>query len=98
MPAFSSGRLARTSQLSATFCPVLVPPWIVRALVRRLSVTSKPLKYWYHSPYFSASVARLSTCPDLAGTTSKSVPTGYPPPPGSRESDGAVIVYGRSEE
>src|SRR5829696_1916938 len=50
MPAFSSGRFARTSQLSATFCPVLVPPWTVRPLALKLTVKSKPLKYWYHFP------------------------------------------------
>ena len=46
MPALSSGRFARTSQASATVCPVLVPPWNVRPLrVRTFNVTSTPLKY-----------------------------------------------------
>ena len=51
MPTFSSGRFARTSQLSATFWPVLVPPWNVsRPRVRTFNVMSTPLKYWYQSP------------------------------------------------
>ncbi len=41
----SSGRCARTSQLSATVCPVLVPPMTVKPPARRLSVASMPLKY-----------------------------------------------------
>ena len=46
MFALSSGRFALTSQLSATFWPVLVPPWNVRPpCVRTFNVTSTPLKY-----------------------------------------------------
>ncbi len=42
----SSGRRARTSQLSATVWPVLVPPTNVTSLpTRTLTVTSTPLKY-----------------------------------------------------
>ena len=51
MPALSSGRFARTSQASATFWPVLVPPWnVMPPRVRTFSVMSTPLKYWYHLP------------------------------------------------
>ena len=47
----SSGRLALTAQLSATFWPVLVPPWNVSPpRVRTFNVTSTPLKYWYQLP------------------------------------------------
>ena len=41
MPTLSSGRLALTAQLSATFWPVLVPPWKVSPpRVRAFNVTS----------------------------------------------------------
>ena len=51
MVTLSSGRLARTSQLSATFWPVLVPPWkVMPPRVRTFNVMSTPLKYWYHLP------------------------------------------------
>ena len=46
----SSGRCARTSQLSATVCPVLVPPMTVTPPARKWSVASIPLKYWYQRP------------------------------------------------
>src|SRR5262245_1040049 len=67
----SSGRSARTSQLSETVCPLLVPPTIVSPpAVLRLSVTSRPLKYCSHFPYVLEPVTRLSTCPAFSGTTS----------------------------
>ena len=67
----SSGRCARTSQLSATVCPVLVPTMSVNPLLaRRLKVTSMPLKYWCHAPYLVESVTKLSTSPAFSGTTS----------------------------
>src|SRR3954469_11124451 len=67
----SSGSRARTSQLSATVCPVLEPPTSTKRLPRRMwAVTSTPLNDCDHEPYRSALSPRLLTCPDFAGTTS----------------------------
>ena len=71
MPTLSSGRFALTAQLSATFWPVLVPPWTVSPQpVRTFSVTSTPLKYRYHFPYPCESMTRLLIWPASAGLTS----------------------------
>ncbi len=55
---------------------------------------STPLKVWVSVPYLSASVVRLLIWPDSDGTISYSPEMAYPPPPGSLESIGAVMLYG----
>jgi hypothetical protein len=40
----------------------------------------------------SEKVTRFETDENLSGLTSYSPPTVYPPPPGSRESSGAVML------
>src|SRR5580765_242249 len=67
----SSGRFARTSQLSATVCPALDPATRVKPRsALTWTLTSTPLKCCDQRPNWRASVTRLETWPSLSGTTS----------------------------
>ena len=79
--------------MSVSVLPVLMPPCSLTPVRgRMLTFTSTPCHRSRCLPYLLASVMKLSAGrPKLAGLRSYRPDTVYPPPPGNRGSEGAVM-------
>ena len=94
-PAPSSGKAARTAQLSGSRRPVLVPPCTVSPFrSRATTLTSTPCQFSICFPKLLADCASSSTCPTLVGMRLYRPLIVWPPPPGSRGSTGATMLNG----
>src|SRR3954471_14703423 len=92
----ASGTAARTAHQSLTTLPVLVPPEKLKPFTERtLNDRSTPLNTRVSSPTsFVDLTSRFGTSRDAAGVLLYSGPIWLPPPPGRRESVGAVTKNG----
>src|SRR4051812_19746130 len=86
--------LSTLKQTSLTVRPVSTPP--VRRMpgpnrVLMLAPTKSALRVYL--PKLDACVTTFEICPNLSGLMSYNPQTGYPPPPGSLGSTGALMQY-----
>src|SRR4029453_15008571 len=83
--------LSTLKQTSLTVRPVSMPPASLMPSPKGgLMLTLKKSAVRVYFPKLDACVTTFDTSPNLSGLISYSPQTGYPPPPGSLGSEGAV--------